>query len=91
MRPSVSRRGDCWDKAVCESFFATLETELVEDANWATREETRAAVFEYIEVWSNRERLHSSLGYLRPSAYEKRLLQRLEEQSELTEPLQQVA
>lgn len=88
MRPSMSRKGDCWDNAVCESFFATLETELVEGSNWATREEARAAVFEYIEAWYNRERLHSTLGYLSPMEYEKRLLQQLEE---LNEPLQQVA
>lgn len=91
MRPSMSRKGDCWDNAVCESFFSTLETELVEDSNWATREEARAAVFEYIEVWYNRERLHSSLGYLSPMEYEKRLLQQLKELKQLKEPLQQVA
>lgn len=95
MRPSMSRKGDCWDNAVCESFFSTLETELVESSNWATREEARAAVFEYIEVWYNRERLHSSLGYLSPTEYEmeceKRLLQQPEELEELKEPLQQVA
>lgn len=85
MKPSMSRKGDCWDNAVCESFFSTLETELVEDSNWATREEARAAVFEYIEVWYNRERLHSSLGYLSPMEYEKQLLQQLDQ------PLQQVA
>lgn len=67
---SMSRRGDCWDNAVVESFFATLKTELVEGADWATREEARAAVFEWIEVWYNRARLHSSLGYRSPAQYE---------------------
>jgi transposase InsO family protein len=75
MSSSMSRKGDCWDNAVCESFFSTLETELIEGSSWETREVARAAVFEYIEVWYNRERLHSSLGYLSPMEYERRLLQ----------------
>jgi putative transposase len=70
MTCSMSRVGDCWDNAVAESFFATLKRELADDANWATREEARTAVFEYIEVWYNRQRRHSSLGYLSPVAYE---------------------
>jgi len=67
---SMSRLGDCWDNAVAESFFATLKRELVDDADWMTRDDGRTAVFEFIEVWYNRERLHSSLGYLSPVAYE---------------------
>lgn len=67
---SMSRVGDCWDNAVAESFFATLKWELADEADWATREDARAAVFEYIEVWYNRQRRHSSLGYLSPVAYE---------------------
>jgi transposase InsO family protein len=70
---SMSRRGDCWDNAVTESFFATLKKELVRDSDWKTREEARAALFEWIEVWYNRERRHSSIGYLSPAEYEKRL------------------
>lgn len=70
MACSMSRRGDCWDNAMVESFFATLKTELVEDADWATREAARAAVFEWIEVWYNRARLHSSLGSRSPAEYE---------------------
>jgi transposase InsO family protein len=73
MTCSMSRPGDCWDNAVAESFFATLKRELVADADWATRDEARTAVFEYIEVWYNRERRHSSLGYLSPVAYERQL------------------
>jgi putative transposase len=73
MTCSMSRPGDCWDNAVAESFFATLKRELVDDAGWATRDEARTAVFEYIEVWYNRERRHSSLGYLSPVAYERQL------------------
>lgn len=67
---SMSRKGNCYDNAVVESFFATLKTELVECADWPTREAARAAVFEYLEIWYNRHRLHSSLGYLTPMAYE---------------------
>jgi len=59
--------------AVVESFFATLKRELVDDADWATRDDARTAVFEFIEVWYNRERRHSSLGYLSPVAYERQL------------------
>jgi putative transposase len=68
---SMSRKGDCWDNAVSESFFATLKNELIETQPWETREQVRAAVFEYIEVWYNRERLHSSLDYNSPAAYEE--------------------
>jgi putative transposase len=68
---SMSRVGNCWDNAVAESFFATLKRELADDADWATRDEARTAVFEYIEVWYNQQRRHSSLGYLSPAAYER--------------------
>ena len=71
MTCSMSNKGDCWDNAVSESFFATLKTELIETKIWETRELVRAAVFEYIEVWYNRERLHSSLDYNSPTEYEK--------------------
>jgi len=72
MTPSMSRTGDCYDNAVVESFFATLEWELLERADWHTREEAKAAIFEYIEVWYNRQRRHSTLGYLSPVDYEHR-------------------
>ena len=68
---SMSRRGDCWDNAPMESFFASLKKELVHDEDYATREEARASIFEYIEVFFNRVRRHSSLGYLSPAEYEK--------------------
>jgi putative transposase len=68
---SMSRKGDCWDNAVAESFFATLKKELVRDSDWKTREEARSAVFEWIEVWYNRQRRHSAIGYLPPVDYEK--------------------
>jgi putative transposase len=72
MIASMSRAGNCWDNAVAESFFATLKTELVTDATWATRADARAALFRYIEMWYNRRRRHSSLGYVSPVDFEQR-------------------
>ncbi len=66
----MSRRGDCYDNAPVESFFGTLKTELVYQQRFATRQAARQAVFEYIEVFYNRQRRHSALGYLSPEAYE---------------------
>lgn len=66
---SMSRKGDCWDNAVAESFFATLKWELVADAFWRSRSEARGAIFEFIEVWYNRQRRHSSLGYVSPADF----------------------
>ena len=62
--------GNCGDNAIAASFFATLKRELADDAEWATREEARRAVFEYIDVWYNQQRRHSSLGYVSPAAFE---------------------
>jgi transposase InsO family protein len=73
---SMSRRGDCWDNAVMESFFATFKTELVDDARWATRAEATAAIAAYIEDWYNRRRRHSTLDYRSPVEYERELLAR---------------
>jgi transposase InsO family protein len=73
IRCSMSRKGDCWDNAVAESFFASLEWELIEESDWHTHEEARRAVFDYIEVWYNRQRLHSSLDYKSPAEYEDQL------------------
>jgi putative transposase len=67
---SLSRPRQCWDNAVAESFFATLKTELVYRQPLPTRAAARQAVFEYIEVFSNRQRLHSALGYRSPAEYE---------------------
>jgi transposase InsO family protein len=67
---SMSRRGNCWDNAVAESFFATLKTELVYGRTWSNRLELRAAVFEYIEIFYNRQRLHSAVGYKPPAQVE---------------------
>ena len=68
----MSRRGNCWDNAVAESFFSTLKIELVYTADWATRADARAAVSEYLEVFYNGQRRHCSLGYLSPVAFEQR-------------------
>jgi putative transposase len=70
---SMSRRGDCWDNAVVESFFATLKRELLARHRWLTREAATQAIAEYIEGWYNIHRRHSTLGYLSPAAYEARL------------------
>lgn len=66
---SMSRVGDCYDNAVMESFFATLKTECV-TGQFASRAQARRIIFEYIEVWYNRQRLHSALGYLSPAEFE---------------------
>jgi transposase InsO family protein len=66
----MSRSGDCYDNAVVESFFGTLKQELVHDARWKSHAEARAAIHDYIEVFYNRRRLHSSLGYLSPADFE---------------------
>lgn len=68
---SMSRRGDCWDNAVAESFFATLEHELLADTAFASHADARYAIFEFIEVWYNRQRRHSSLNYVSPVQYEE--------------------
>jgi putative transposase len=70
IRCSMSRKGNCWDNAVAESFFATLKTELVNEADYATRAQARTSIFEYLEIFYNRRRRHSSLGYLSPLNYE---------------------
>lgn len=68
---SMSRTGNCYDNAVMESFFATLKAELESYGHYATREMARAEIFEYVEVFYNRQRLHSSLGYLSPLQFEQ--------------------
>ena len=67
---SMSGRGDCYDNAMMESFWATLKTELVHHQKYATREQARQSIFEYVEVFYNRKRLHSSLGYVSPESFE---------------------
>lgn len=70
---SMSRVGDCWDNAVVESFFATLTKELLADRVFATRAEASRELFEFIEIWYNRQRRHSTLGYRTPVEYEDEL------------------
>jgi len=70
---SMSRRGDCWDNAVVESFFKTAKTELLNDGRFQTREQAKAELFDYIEVFYNRKRKHSTLGYQSPVQFESTL------------------
>jgi transposase InsO family protein len=70
MRPSMSRKGDCWDNSVAESFFSTLKKELVWRMKFETREHARREIFEFVEVFYNRQRMHSYLGYLSPVEFE---------------------
>jgi len=69
---SMSRKGDCWDNAVAESFFHTLKVELVYKYRFRTREEARRKIFEYVEMYYNCRRTHSTLNYLSPSEFERR-------------------
>lgn len=73
LRGSMSRKGDCYDNAVVESFFATLKRECVQGQTYASVNAARGALFAYIEGWYNRERLHSALGYQSPASYEANL------------------
>jgi transposase InsO family protein len=68
---SMSRKGECYDNALMESFFATLKGECTDRQRWASHSQARQAIFEYMEVFYNRQRRHSSLGYLNPIAYEQ--------------------
>lgn len=72
VRPSMGSVGDCFDNAMCESFFATLECELLDRRRFKNHEEARRAIFEFLEGWYNLHRRHSSLGYLSPAEFEKR-------------------
>ena len=73
MVASMSRKGDCYDNAVAESFFSTLEFELLMQHDWHSKEEARRGIFRYIETWYNRKRRHSTLGYVSPAEYEQQL------------------
>ena len=70
MQVSMSGKGDCWDNAVMESFWSTLKTELVHHEHYQTRAQARTSIFEYIEVFYSRQRLHSALGYQSPEVFE---------------------
>jgi putative transposase len=69
---SMSRKGDCWDNAVAESFFHTLKVELIHRHRFQTRDEAKRKIFEYVEAYYNRKRAHSTLGFLSPAEYERR-------------------
>ncbi len=72
LRQSMGHVATCFDNAACESLLATVKTELVHTRTWPTRQAARTAIYEYLEVLSNRRRRHSSLGYLSPTGYERR-------------------
>jgi putative transposase len=76
--PSMGSPGDCYDNAMCESFFATLECELLDRQRFQTRTAARLAVFEYLEGWYNLRRRHSALGYLSPVEFERRRVKRVD-------------
>ena len=71
MKPSMSRKGNCYENAPMESFFASLKKELVHHEDYQTRAEGRASIVEYIEMFYNPKRRHSALGYLSPAQYEQ--------------------
>lgn len=81
VRPSMGSVGDAYDNAMCESFFATLECELLDRRKFQTKAEARMAIFEFIEGWYNPARRHSALGYRSPIAYERSQAERLESAS----------
>ena len=83
--PSMSRRGNCYDNAVAESFFKTLKKELVRKTIFRTREEARDKIFEYIEMFYNSKRRHSYLGFISPNEFEKRYNQNVTQPEVLTE------
>ena len=71
VRPSMGSVGDAYDNAMCESFFATLETELIERKSFLNQAEARMAVFDFVEAWYNPHRRHSALGQMSPLHYER--------------------
>jgi transposase InsO family protein len=72
MIPSMSRKGDCWDNAVAESFFSTLKNELTLGQVFWNRDHARSEIFQFIEIFYNRQRIHQTLGYITPEAMEQR-------------------
>jgi transposase InsO family protein len=75
LRCSMSRKGNCWDNAVMESFFSRLKVELIYAENYRSVEEARSGIFDYIEVFHNRKRRHSAIGYVSPHEYEQQFTQ----------------
>jgi putative transposase len=87
VRPSMGSVGDCCDNAMCESFFATLECELIERKSYATRPEARLRVFDFVERWYNPHRLHSALDYQSPISYGEDYYLREDRESEKPQSL----
>lgn len=73
LTPSMSRKGDCYDNAVAESFFSTLKNELLHNTRFISREQARSELFKFMEIYYNRQRLHQSLGYVTPEMAEQKL------------------
>jgi putative transposase len=73
---SMSKKGDCWDNAVAESFFHSLKTELIHHEKFITRSQANEKIFEYIEIFYNRKRIHSSNNYMSPYEFEEAMLQK---------------
>lgn len=71
---SMSKKGDCWDNAVAESFFHSLKTELIHHEKFLTRSQANEKIFEYVEIFYNRQRLPSSNGYMSPTEFEDKML-----------------
>lgn len=74
IRQSMSAKGDCWDNAAAESFFATIKKECLNNQKFETRQQARSVIFEYIETWYNQQRKHSALDYVSPVEYENKIL-----------------
>ena len=87
VRPSMGPVGDCYDNALCESFFATLECELIERETFSDRSEARLRVFDFVEGWYNPHRLHSALDYQSPMSYEETCYLREDREPEKPQPL----
>ena len=73
MIQSMSRKGNCYDNAVMESFFHTLKSELISFERFQTRQEAKTKIFEYIEIFYNRQRSHSTIGFVSPADFERQL------------------
>lgn len=73
IKQSMSRKANCWDNAVAESFFRILKMELIHQMEIKSMETTKAEIFEFVEIWYNRKRIHASLGYLTPTEYEAKI------------------
>ena len=87
VRPSMGSVGDCYDNALCESFFATLECELIERETFSDRSEAHLRVFDFVEGWYNPHRLHSALDYQSPMSYEETCYLREDREPEKPQPL----